>query len=168
MLYDFELYTNRPSYYSRPRYYSSYSPSYYSRYYTPSYYRSPSIYSSTYRPYRYNYDYRYDIPDYKYRYFSTLPSRVYTPTYYPESEKYSSTYGLNFNNIAQDIRSSTQRLLQEVRSSSVSRFARASSLEPTYSSSSDDFYDNIARSRRAVSRARMMSEEPYYRSTQFY
>jgi len=169
MLYDFEFYTNRPSYYSRPRYYPSYyTPSYYDKYYRyyPSYYRTPSTYYSSYRPYRYNYDYRYDIPDYRYRYYTTIPPRV--TSLYPESEKYAHTYGLNFNTTAKEIRDSTTNLLREVRqsvarASSLPRFIRASSLEPTYNRD-DDFYDTLARNRRAVSRARLLSEEPYFSS----
>ncbi|XP_037035147.1 uncharacterized protein LOC119073653 isoform X1 [Bradysia coprophila] len=187
MVYEFEFYTNRPSFYLRdylrpryyPSYYSSYLPSYGSYlhdryYYTNGYYkpwyRSPYTYARTrdYMPYRPNYDYKYDIPENTYRHYTPYPmSRLVTPIY-PEAEKYAHTYGLKLDAATRDIRSKSVRLLQECRStvqraSSIPRFVRASSLEPTYSSD-DDYY----RMKRAVSRTRMMSEEPSFYSSQFY
>ncbi|KAJ6631274.1 hypothetical protein Bhyg_17156 [Pseudolycoriella hygida] len=182
MVYDFESYFNRASSYPRsrtyyPSYYSSYTPSYGSYlhdryyylhgYYRP-WYRSPLTYARTLGnlPYRPNYDYKYDIPDYTYRHYTTYPSKLVSPIY-PIAEKYAYTYGLNFDAATRDIRSSTVRLLQECRQSipragSVPRFVRASSLEPSFSD--EEYY----RTKRAVSRTRMMSEEPSFYRSQFY
>ncbi|XP_037035148.1 uncharacterized protein LOC119073653 isoform X2 [Bradysia coprophila] len=159
MVYEFEFYTNRPSFYLRdylrPRYY----PSYYSSY-LPSY--------GSYLHDRYYYTNGYYKPWYRSPYTYARPmSRLVTPIY-PEAEKYAHTYGLKLDAATRDIRSKSVRLLQECRStvqraSSIPRFVRASSLEPTYSSD-DDYY----RMKRAVSRTRMMSEEPSFYSSQFY
>ncbi|KAG4071720.1 hypothetical protein HA402_011874 [Bradysia odoriphaga] len=144
MVYDFEI--NRPSTY-RPRHYTSYTPIYYnSSYntYTP-WYRFPSSFTANVRrPYRYNFDYRYDIPDYKFRSYITTTPKIFSSVWNDADRHY---FSRRLTNDIVDSRSN--------RASSVPRFTRASSLE-----SDNDFYDTIFRARHAISRARMMSEEP--------
>ncbi|KAG4076637.1 hypothetical protein HA402_001924 [Bradysia odoriphaga] len=162
MIYDLDYYSYRPSYYySRPRYYTSYVPSYFVgdryynsyRYYRPLYI-SPSSYART----------RAYLPSYvpKYSSYTSLDSvtplgRMMSPVY-PEGIRYDYTYGMDFNSAAHDIRASADKLLRDIRTPST-RYTRASSLEPSYSTDLD-YYS----ARRAASRARMMSEEPVTRT----
>ncbi|CRL07198.1 CLUMA_CG020181, isoform A [Clunio marinus] len=182
VLYDFEFYTNRPPFYTRPRaYFSPYSP--YSFWYDSKYFNSYKYYT----PYRSTPAYSkvasyYTLP-YRYRF---APSYSYIPSYYgpsdferklretsvvpTESEKYVYKYGLNFDSTAKEIRDSTSRLLREIhqsvpRATSVPRFTpRASSLEPLREY--DEELDSLSnlRYQRAVSQARLLREEPYYRT----
>ncbi|KAJ6643947.1 hypothetical protein Bhyg_08912 [Pseudolycoriella hygida] len=161
MIYDY--YPYRTSYYSTPRYYTSYVPSYFVgdryynayRYYRPLYI-SPLSYARTraYLPY---------IPSTEYKYTTYTSADRVTPLgrmmspIYPEGVRYDYTYGMDFNSATQGIRASADKLLQDIRTPST-RYTRAVSLEPTYNTDLD-YYST----RRAMSRARMMSEEPLTR-----
>lgn len=144
MVYDFEFYSNRPSYYARPPIYTSgyrnrWADSLYNyyKYYTPYRYSSYSTYSSpyssayysypyygSYLPYRHWTDYS---PLYSYnKYVSPVSTGYYGLT---EAQKYQLKYGLDFDATTREIRDSATRLLKEVhqnvsRAPSVSRFVR--------------------------------------------
>ncbi|XP_037049933.1 uncharacterized protein LOC119084178 [Bradysia coprophila] len=181
MFYDYDLYY--PTYY-RPRYYSTYSPSYYigDRYnysyqnYIP--WRSwhqryplayPSLYdyctTSAYVPYRSSCNYLYSIPSYTSRpvYTSVAPSKMLSPPIFPESEMYAFTYGSDFNAMKDDIRSAASKLqeIRRPRASSVPRFARQSNCAALYDSDIDYY-----RFQRGLTK-RMTSEEPRSRSIKF-
>ncbi|KAJ6640654.1 hypothetical protein Bhyg_05585, partial [Pseudolycoriella hygida] len=131
MVYEFEY--SRPSTY-RPRHYTSY---------TTPWYRYPSSFTANIRrPYRYNFDYRYDIPDYRYRSYSITIPKVF-PSIWTEADRHSFSRRLT-NDII------------DSRASSVPRFVRASSME-----SDNDYYNTVFRARRVVALcvARSLNDE---------
>ncbi|XP_037040917.1 uncharacterized protein LOC119077743 isoform X2 [Bradysia coprophila] len=124
--------------------------------YTPRYYSS--YLSSINRPYRYNIDNNLDIPDYKYRYYTTFTPRTVPPVW-SQADRYSFVHGLTFREAAADIRYSTSKVLEDIRSprsGSVPRCTRAPSVD-----TDGNWLDSVCHTRRAVSRGRL-SQPPSY------